>query len=425
MSSDDSTEPRWLANLPPPPPGRHGWPWTVESSSLPPEPPWGGAWPRVTVVTPSLNQATYLEETIRSVLLQGYPNLEYMVIDGGSSDGSVDVIRKYERWLAYWVSEPDRGQAEAINKGFRRATGEILAWLNSDDFYLPGALVKAVEQFAKHREAAVVHGPCQMVSSEGRVLGEYQPRPFAFPRVLGSNVVAQPAAFITGDALSTVGLLREDLSFSFDWELWLRLGRRYRILGVRGRPWAAFRLHRESKTGTRQLVRCEEHIRILEQLVDDQAMASWRHRITAYLGEQYWAAAINSWAMLDHDRSNRYLAEALRWHPACLRTPLIAREIVGALRGAPAGNMTVGPETEQRIARFFHGIPDGIPGKHGAWVTTRMYIDLAQASQNGGLIGSIRAFSGWFLRHPVAGVRLLWTERDTVWSKVTGWMKRG
>ena len=103
--------------------------------------------PRISIVTPSFNQGQFLEETIRSVLEQGYPNLEYMVIDGGSTDGSIEIIRKYEKRLAYWTSEPDRGQADAINKGWRRATGEILAYLNSDDTYCPNALRLAAEAF--------------------------------------------------------------------------------------------------------------------------------------------------------------------------------------------------------------------------------------------------------------------------------------
>jgi glycosyltransferase involved in cell wall biosynthesis len=129
-----------LADLPAPPPGKTGWPWTVETKQLSAVRSDGSLWPRISIVTPSYNQGQFIEETIRSVLLQGYPDLDYVVIDGGSSDESVDIIRKYQPWLSYWVSEKDRGQAHAINKGFARGTGSLGAYLNSDDTYLPGAL---------------------------------------------------------------------------------------------------------------------------------------------------------------------------------------------------------------------------------------------------------------------------------------------
>jgi GT2 family glycosyltransferase len=137
-----------LDDLPPPPPGRTGWPWD-EAGPRPEDERVEAPWPRITVVTPSYNQAPFLEETIRSVLLQGYPDLEYIVMDGGSTDGSVEIIRKYSPWLAFWTSGPDRGQSDAINSGFRRGTGAIMAWLNSDDSYCPGALWEVADRLGK------------------------------------------------------------------------------------------------------------------------------------------------------------------------------------------------------------------------------------------------------------------------------------
>ncbi len=135
-----------LAQLPPVP-DREGWPWTEETPQLPERMADGSPWPCISVVTPSYNQGQYIEETIRSVLLQGYPNLEYIVMDGGSSDNSLEIIQRYSPWLTYWTSERDEGQADAINKGFERANGKLIAWLNSDDIYYPGTVASSARAF--------------------------------------------------------------------------------------------------------------------------------------------------------------------------------------------------------------------------------------------------------------------------------------
>ena len=152
-------------DLPPPPPGKVGWPWTDESVQLSDPPPNEKLWPKITIITPSLNQGVYIEETIRSVLLQGYPDLEYIVIDGGSSDESVEIIKKYEKYLAHWVSEPDEGQSDAINKGALLATGTLMNWLNADDSYLPNIL----------KVLAIAHckAPGNLIAGNGIFYGEH------------------------------------------------------------------------------------------------------------------------------------------------------------------------------------------------------------------------------------------------------------
>jgi len=153
-----------LKNLPPSPQGRVGWPWTEESPELPDSMPNGKPWPKISIVTPSYNQGQFLEETIRSVLLQGYPNLEYIIIDGGSTDNSVKIIKEYEPWLACWVSEPDRGQSQAINKGFKKATGEIITWICSSDSYVPNAFQKISLIFADNQSVGAISGSCNVIN---------------------------------------------------------------------------------------------------------------------------------------------------------------------------------------------------------------------------------------------------------------------
>src|SRR6266568_7556231 len=158
-----------IAELPPPPIDRVGWPWTEAKDWLPELQPNGQAWPKVTIVTPSYNQGHFLEETIRSVLLQGYPDLEYIVIDGGSTDGSIEIIQRYSKELAHWSSEPDGGPAAGLNKGFRGATGEIFSFLNADDFYLPGAFYRIANIFSADRSVDVVYGDGYMSDVSGRL----------------------------------------------------------------------------------------------------------------------------------------------------------------------------------------------------------------------------------------------------------------
>lgn len=210
-------------------------------------------WPRVTVVTPSYNQGQYLERTIRSVIGQGYPNLEYMIVDGGSTDGSVDIVRRYEPWLAYWVSEPDSGPAEAINKGLRRASGEILAWLNSDDVYHPGAVLAAVRAL-QAQDADLVCGRCRLISARGRLIDLYVPHLPVTSRSLlmiweyHCAAPPQPTVFFRRAVPHQIGLLDEDLQYAFDHEYWLRALDDFRFV-YSPDVWADYRIHPESKTG--------------------------------------------------------------------------------------------------------------------------------------------------------------------------------
>ena len=203
---------------------------------------------KISVITPSFNQAKYLEATIQSVLSQKGVELEYIIIDGGSTDGSLDIINRYSRQLAYWVSEPDQGQTDAINKGFARATGDILAWLNSDDTYKPGALAEAVAYLAENPAVGLVYGDCDYIDREGRVIGRFPAAQTDYRKLRQGYVhIPQQAAFFRGELWRQVGPLDPSFYFAMDYDLWVRLAKTKPVKYL-PRVWANFRLHSDAKT---------------------------------------------------------------------------------------------------------------------------------------------------------------------------------
>ncbi len=202
--------------------------------------------PRISVVTPSLDQGAFLEQTITSVLDQGYDNLEYIVIDGCSKDNSVEIVRKYAHRLAYWISEPDDGQTQAINKGLRRITGDIWAFLASDDTYEPGALQTVADAFADP-DVDVVYGNCHYINAHGIVTRTKKPGSFDRTHLLRDNCIYQPSVFLRRTVLERFGYLDESLRYSMDYEYWIRISN-----GIRARYVDAvlsnYRLHLESKS---------------------------------------------------------------------------------------------------------------------------------------------------------------------------------
>jgi glycosyltransferase involved in cell wall biosynthesis len=183
----------------------------------------GRAWPKISIVTPSYNQGQFLEETIRSVLLQGYPNFEYIIMDGGSTDNSVGIIKKYEHWITHWESQKDGGQSEAINKGFQRATGDIIAWLNSDDVYAPNALPIVAEALCDKKRAMLV-GEAIITKNSEALDGEHDRRRPDFASMLyEGRTFCQPSVFWTMDLWRKVKNIDEQLYYVLDYDLWLRM----------------------------------------------------------------------------------------------------------------------------------------------------------------------------------------------------------
>jgi len=247
-----------LAELPPPPCGKIGWPWTEESPQQSALMSDGRQWPRVSIVTPSYNQGRFIEETIRSILLQGYPDLEYILIDAHSTDETINIVRRYAPWLAYWVSEPDRGQADALRKGFDKARGELLGWINADDLLATGALRTLTEAYVGHPHFGIYAGTVENFkhtpSEEGREIVKQHNISFAnllLPMYTEKPRFHQPGIFFTSDIYREAGKVDPNYQYRMDYDLLIRMldegGRVYYL----NESLAYFRKHALSKTGRR------------------------------------------------------------------------------------------------------------------------------------------------------------------------------
>jgi glycosyltransferase involved in cell wall biosynthesis len=220
--------------------------------------------PLVTIVTPSFNQAEFLEAAIRSVLSQDYPRIEYLVLDGGSTDGSLEIIQKFEDQIDYWHSRPDLGQADAINQGFRRARGEVVAWLNSDDVYLPGAISDAVQALEEHPEVGMVYGDGIMVDPNLEILDRHHYRQLSIVDLLAFEVLLQPATFMRKAALEEIGYLDQGYDLILDHVLWVRIAAKFPILHVPS-FWALERTHPQAKT----IAMADRFVKEAERLIDE------------------------------------------------------------------------------------------------------------------------------------------------------------
>jgi glycosyltransferase involved in cell wall biosynthesis len=328
-----------LAELPAPPPDLSGWPWTEETPPAPAD----GAWPRISIVTPSLNRADLIEETIRSVLLQGYPDVEYIIIDGGSTDGTPEVIDRYRPWLASAVSEPDAGQSDALNKGMERATGEVLAYLNTDDLYLPGTLQAVGGAFAD--------GRVQWLSGPGRLFGPNVGWGHTWPQRpwrerwqwLAGSRLCQSSTFWRRAAAERVGGFDTSLRISMDQDYWLRMALAGCELTWTGRELSAFRMHEGSRTASVEADATAEHAELWRRY-SERFSEEERRRAERLMGRMQgrrlrWRA----WRLAWLGRAGPAVGDclgAVRAHPALLLSPktwavpalAAAQKLAGLLR---------------------------------------------------------------------------------------------
>lgn len=236
------------------------------------------------IVTPSLNQGRFIEETIQTVISQDYPNLEYLVVDGGSTDGTLEVLHKYEGQLQ-WISEPDRGQSHAINKGLQLAQGSVLAWLNADDTYLPGALKKVSEYLEQHPDVMMVYGEGYLIDEKSQIKGRFPAtEPFNLWRLIYyQDYILQQTVFIRREVFDQISMLDEDLHYGMDWDLWIRIGKRFKVAYI-PEYLGNLREHTSSKTWSGGVRRFRELVGIMRHHGNQKfSMAYYQYGWNTYL----------------------------------------------------------------------------------------------------------------------------------------------
>lgn len=260
--------------------------------------------PLVSIITPSFNQAAFLEQTIRSVLEQDYPNIEYWVIDGGSTDNSVEIIKQYAPRLAGWVSEKDKGQADGINKGLAKATGEIIGWLNSDDLYYPGAIAGAVEDFRLHPEASFVFSDVESIDEHGNAFNLMRYDDWKLPDLMTFHIIGQPGVFMRRAVLEQAGYLDLNYNYLLDVQLWLRIAAIAEPYYAPEEVWAAARIHSDAKNIAHAKDFGAEAFRLAKWLCEDPRF----YPLSSKLFNKIWAGA--------HRLNAFYLVEAGQYKSA-------------------------------------------------------------------------------------------------------------
>ncbi|MBR8829547.1 MAG: glycosyltransferase [Gomphosphaeria aponina SAG 52.96 = DSM 107014] len=302
-----------LKELPPPPEGKTGWPWTEESEQLPDKMPAGSDWPKISIVTPNYNYGKFIEETIRSILLQGYPNLEYIIIDGASTDNSVEIIKKYEPWLSYWVTEKDKGQANAINKGLGKCSGEIFNWINSDDILSQNSL-KSIAQEIQNADA-LGGQVLNFQDNQVQVIPNNNLSSYNFVRDAKNSIFHQPGLWLKTDLVKKIGGLIEDYNYCFDWDLTIKYLYLFPNINYSSIVLAQFRLHDISKTINYAEGFDNERDLVLNNLLKDKKYHKLHHLIKLRNRKKSWNRYISEQLTIQGDkllRSRDIIFQAFR-----------------------------------------------------------------------------------------------------------------
>lgn len=272
--------------------------------------------PLVSIITPSYNQAAFLEQTLLSVLNQDYPNLEYWVIDGGSTDNSLEIIKQYAPKLAGWVSEKDKGQADGVNKGFAKATGEVIGWLNSDDLYYPGAIAGAVEAFRQHPEASFVFSDVESIDEHGKPFNLMRYGDWKLADLMTFKIIGQPGVFMRREVLEQADYLDPSYNYLLDVQLWLSMAAIAEPYYVPGKVWAAARIHSDAKNVAHAEEFGEEAFRLAKWLCEDPRF----HPLSADIFKKIWAGAhrLNAFYLVEagmHKEALKSYARMLHYQP--------------------------------------------------------------------------------------------------------------
>lgn len=295
--------------------------------------------PLVSIVTPSLNQGLFIEHTILSIKNQTYPNIEHIIIDGCSTDNTLDIIKKYdETYNMLWLSEPDEGQSDAINKGWRMSRGKIIAYLNSDDTYMPWAVETAVNWLTNHTDTDMVYGDCNIIDKSGEVINQYPATDFNLREMLcGHNMIPQPAVFLRKKVIDEVGYLDSHLHWTMDYDLWLRIGLKCKVIYIR-QLLANFRIYPETKGMREGYKFAEDRLYSLNKLFSTpnltKEVATLRRPACSYA---HLRVGANYHSQRRMGLARKHLLKAITLYPQNLRQPSLTAYLLTSLLGGTIG----------------------------------------------------------------------------------------